>query len=377
MFTGEEKKGGCRAGSSLSPSKTPSPDPYGHIQHLKFNMETANANKESRRSTAPALEVNTSLSSGESKGLTLLVQGMLSVSSLNIISSHETSFSSLARGSSRCWESSRSLYLLLHTPLLPASCRDKELRSPGASSPSMGSWGWGFGPQGAGGLGMGLGMTGFTPKRNLIIESTALWRDFLPAVQGQAELSGRRLCKPHHHPREVSVGLLISHLTPWVCQDGQEDQDTPWENQDSSHCLQGHKLEKMGSVGQPLPPSHSTNCIEGLGVCKAGGWNKMAAAKSSLKHPKLLMCMKARQHPFRIPEGTKARAAPLSHSAGATCCSLNSARNVAGMKVALPARVLREPKSKDCQVKRVKPPRTAVSDWLYIISIASSTGIII
>lgn len=128
----------------------------------------------------------------------------------------------------------------------------------------------------------------------------------------------------------------------------------------------------------PLSQQHQLkSCIEGLGVCKAGGWNKMAAAKSSLKHPKLLMCMKARQHPFRTPEGTKARAAPLSHSAGATCCSLSSARNVAGMKVALPARVLREPKSKDCQVKRVKPPRTAVSDWLYIISIASSTGIII
>lgn len=109
---------------------------------------------------------------------------MLSVSSLNIISSHETSFSSLARGSSRCWESSRSLYLLLHTPLLPASCRDKELHSPGASSPSTGSWGWGFGPQGAGGLGMGLGMTGFTPKRNLVNESTALWRDFLSVLQG-------------------------------------------------------------------------------------------------------------------------------------------------------------------------------------------------
>lgn len=198
--------------------------------------------------------------------------------------------------------------------------------------------------------------------------------------QGRAGPRGRRLCKPHHHPRKVFVGLPISHLAAWVCQDGQEHQDTPWENQDSSHWLQGHKLEKTGGVGQPLPPSqqHQLNgCIEGLGVCKAGGWNKMAAVKSSLKHPKLLMCMKPRQHPFRTPEGTKARASPLSHSAGATCCSLNSARNVAGMKVALPARVFREPKSKDCQVKRVKPPRTAVSDWLYIISIASSTGIII
>lgn len=199
--------------------------------------------------------------------------------------------------------------------------------------------------------------------------------------QGQTGPSGRRLCKPHHHPRKVSVGLSISHLTPWVCQDGQEHQDTPWENQDSSHWLQGHELEKMeGGAGQSLlpPQQHQLNsCIEGLGVCKAGGWNKMAAAKPSLKHPKLLMCMKPRQHPFRTPEGTKARASPLSHSAGATCCSLNSARNVAGMKVTLPAPVLREPKSKDCQVKRVKPPRRAVSDWLYIISIASSTGIII
>lgn len=26
-------------------------------------------------------------------------------------------------------------------------------------------------------------MTGFTPKRNLVIESTALWRDFLPVLQ--------------------------------------------------------------------------------------------------------------------------------------------------------------------------------------------------
>jgi len=45
----------------------------------------------------------------------------------------------------------------------------------------------------------------------------------------------------------------------------------------------------------------------------------------------------------------------------------------------LPAQVLRECllKSEDCQVKRVKSPRTVVSDWLYIISIASSTGIII
>lgn len=34
-------------------------------------------------------------------------------------------------------------------------------------------------------------------------------------------------------------------------------------------------------------------------------------------------------------------------------------------------------KSKDCRVKRVKSPRTVVSEWLYIISIASSTGIII
>lgn len=134
----------------------------------------------------------------------------------------------------------------------------------------------------------------------------------------------------------------------------------------------------QGSLCPLLSIHQLKGCIEGLGVCKAGGgWNKMAAAKSSLKHPKLLMCMKPQQHRSRTPEGTKARAAPLSHSAGATCCSLNSARNVAGMKVALPARVLREPKSKDCQVKRVKPPRTAVSDWLYIISIASSTGIII
>lgn len=59
----------------------------------------------------------------------------------------------------------------------------------------------------------------------------------------------------------------------------------------------------------------------------------MAAAKSSLNHPKLLMCMRARQHPSHTPEGTEARAAPLSRSAGATCCSPSSARNVAGMKV--------------------------------------------
>lgn len=70
------------------------------------------------------------------------VQGMLSVSSLNIISSHETSFSSLARGSSRCWESGSSLYLWLHTPPLPA-CVQAELRSPRDrdSSPGTGTSG--------------------------------------------------------------------------------------------------------------------------------------------------------------------------------------------------------------------------------------------
>lgn len=135
-----------------------------------------------------------------------------------------------------------------------------------------------------------------------------------------------------------------------------------------------------GCRAAPSPETQTQFRLQrGSGGCRAGGWDKMAAVKSSLKRPKLLMCMKPRQHPFCTPEGTKAQASPVSHSAGATCRSLNIARYVAGMKVAFPARVLRErlPKSKDCQVKRVKPPRTVVSDWLYIISIASSTGIII
>lgn len=232
---------------------------------------------------------------------------MLSVSSLNIISSHETSFSSLARGSSRCWESSESLYLLPHTPVLPASCRDKAPGSPGSSSPGAGTRRPRRGDTGAAAQrtpvasGWSVDTTGFLPKGNLVNES-------------------------------------------------------------------------------PLPPHKSNSgCGEGLAACRASGWDKMAAAKSSLKHPKLLMRMKPPQHPSRTPEGTKAQASPLSHSAGATCCSLNSVRYVAGMKVAFPARALRKrsPKSKECRVKRVKPPRTVVSDWLYIISIASSTGIII
>lgn len=77
-------------------------------------------------------ESTAALRSGGSEGLTQSAQRMLSVSSLNIISSHETSFSSLARGSSCCWESGKSLYLLLHTPALPASGRTKP-RSPGAA----------------------------------------------------------------------------------------------------------------------------------------------------------------------------------------------------------------------------------------------------
>lgn len=235
---------------------------------------------------------------------------------------------------------------------------------------------------------MGLGMTGFTPKRNLSIESTALWRDFLPFSQGPGA-AGRDRQGP------VVGGCANLTTTPGRYLGGSPfltstlgcvrmDKNIRIHHGKTKTAVTGSKVkswERWGGAGQPLPllQQHQLNsCIEGLGVCKAGGWNKMAAAKSSLKHPKLLMCMKPRQqHPFRTPEGTKARASPLSHSAGATCCSLNSTRNVAGMKVALPARVLTEPKSKDCQVKRVKPPRTAVSDWLYIISIASSTGIII
>lgn len=252
-------------------------------------------------------------------------------------------------------------------------------------------------------LGWSLGITGFLPKRNLIKESRVprgcTARGFLPTSQdggqqaealgqagsglGRLQPSGRRLHDPGHLPGKVCQGLPISHLVPWARRDGQEQRDAPWGNTGSSHWLQGHNLGKREGAGQPLPlpqkRKRNSGCSEGLVVCRAGGWDKMAAAKSSLKRPKLLMRMKPRQHPFCTPEGTKAQASPLSHSAGATCCSLNSARYVAGMKVAFPARVLRErlPKSKDCQVKRVKPPRTVVSDWLYIISIASSVGIII
>lgn len=190
---------------------------------------------------------------------------------------------------------------------------------------------------------------------------------------GRLQPGGRRLHNPSSLPGKVFQGLPISHLTPCEHQDGQEWLDALWGNQ--GHWLQGHNLRKREGAGQslPLPQKHKPNsgCSEGLVVCRA--------AKSSLKRPKLLMCMKPQQHPFHTPEGTKAQASPPSHSAGATCCSLNSTRYVAGMKVALPACVLRErlPKSKDCQVKRVKPPRSVVSDWLYIISIASSMGIII
>lgn len=233
---------------------------------------------------------------------------------------------------------------------------------------------------------MGLGMTGFTPKRNLVNESTALWRDFLPVLQGPgaAGRDGQGPGAGGSANLTTTPGRLLwgcpFHTLLLGC--ARTDKNIRIHCGKTKTAVTGSKVTswKRRGVGQPLPPSQQrqlNGCIEGLGVCKAGGWNKMAAVKSSLKHPKLLMCMKPRQHPFRTPEGTKARASPLSHSAGATCCSLNSARNVAGMKVALPARVFREPKSKDCQVKRVKPPRTAVSDWLYIISIASSTGIII
>lgn len=102
------------------------------------------------------LESPAALSSGGSKGLTQSAQRMLSVSPLNIISSHETSFSSLARGSSCCWESSKSLYLLLHTPALPASGGTKP-RSPGAApGPQRRCWhreegAW---PRAADGLGL-------------------------------------------------------------------------------------------------------------------------------------------------------------------------------------------------------------------------------
>lgn len=97
---------------------------------------------------------------------------------------------------------------------------------------------------------------------------------------------------------------------------------------------------------QPLAPgskpaeegrSPSLGCSKGWTGCRAGAWEKMAAAKSSLRCPKLFLCVKPRQPPSHTLEGTKAQASPLCHSAGATCCSLNSTGYVAGMKVALPA----------------------------------------
>lgn len=106
---------------------------------MQHQQEMSSANGEPRTilltaggSERSVKESPAALSSGGSKGLTQSAQSMLSVSPLNIISSHETSFSSLARGSSCCWESGKSLYLLLHTPALPASGRTKP-RSPGAA----------------------------------------------------------------------------------------------------------------------------------------------------------------------------------------------------------------------------------------------------
>lgn len=256
---------------------------------------------------------------------------MLSVSSLNIISSRETSFSSLARGSSRCWESSKSFYLLRHTPLLPASRRDKEPRSPGESSPSAGTrqqqqrreagasargrrWPrdgvWVSQAFYQGGISLTkVPSLPAVPRRDFLPTSQDGGQQAQPAALGQAgsglgrlQPSGRRLHDPGHLPGKVCQGLPISHLVPWVRRDGQEQRDAPWGDTGSSHWLQGHNLGKREGAGQPLPLPQKRKAnsgrSEGLVVCGAGGWDKMAAAKSSPKRPKLLMRMKPRQHPF-------------------------------------------------------------------------------
>lgn len=189
---------------------------------------------------------------------------MLSVSSLNIISSHETSFSSLARGSSRCWESRERLYLLPHTPLLPASRRDKAQAPPARAAPALGP-----GSSSAERLGLGLqprggrwpragawGSAGVLPKGNLVNEKPSptppSHRGFFPGWRG----GGRawQAAQPRPSPRgKVFRGLPISHLAPRVCRDGQEQRDAPWGNTDSSHWHQGHNLGQRGGAGQPLP----------------------------------------------------------------------------------------------------------------------------
>lgn len=195
---------------------------------------------------------------------------MLSVSSLNIISSHETSFSSLARGSSRCWESRERLYLLPHTPLLPASRRDKAWAPPARAAPALGP-----GSSSAEMLGLGLqprgrrwpragawGSAGILPKGNLVNESPLPPRcpaeGFLPGWRG----GGRawQAAQPRPSPRgKVFRGLPISHLTPRVRRDGQEQWDAPWGNTGSSHWRQGHNLGQSGGAGQPLPLLQNPN----------------------------------------------------------------------------------------------------------------------
>lgn len=95
-----------------------------------------------------------------------------------------------------------------------------------------------------------------------------LWRDFLPISwdgeqeaealgQTQSGLGSLQLHNPGHLPRKDFQGLPISHLTPWVHQDGQERWDALWGNKAAATGSKVTTWEK-GRVQGSCAPSSET-----------------------------------------------------------------------------------------------------------------------
>lgn len=99
---------------------------------------------------------------------------------------------------------------------------------------------------------MGLGMTGFAAKRDLVIESTALRRDFLPVLQGlgaagrdrQGPVAGG--CANFTTPLGRFLGGSKFHTLALGCV--RMDKTSGYTVGKPRH--QGHELEKIGGVVQ-------------------------------------------------------------------------------------------------------------------------------